>query len=176
MRSRLLHVDESPEGQIAYYIASPDNATQRYLYAVALGGADLKRVTPDDMPGWHDYRISPNGKWAIHTLLAYRSASHDGTREPAGTRDHSRTGRQQAPRGKAGQARYGVSRVLSGRDRRGASSSTATASSRPNSTRRRSTRCWSTSTANRPAKPSPIVGAVPATFGTRCSPSRVISS
>ncbi len=64
---RLLHVDESPEGQIAYYIASPENAAQRYLYAVALGGADLKRVTPDDKPGWHDYRISPNGKWAIHT-------------------------------------------------------------------------------------------------------------
>lgn len=64
---RLLHIDESPEGQVAYYIASPDNAPQRYLYAVALGGADLKRITPDDMPGWHDYRISPNGKWAIHT-------------------------------------------------------------------------------------------------------------
>ena len=64
---RLLHLDESKEGQIAYYIASPDNAAQRYLYAVALGGADLGRVTPTGQPGWHDYQISPNGKWAIHT-------------------------------------------------------------------------------------------------------------
>lgn len=64
---QLLHLDESKEGQIAYYIASPDNATQRYLYAVGLGGADLGRVTPDAQPGWHDYQISPNGKWALHT-------------------------------------------------------------------------------------------------------------
>ena len=64
---QLLKLDESQEGQIAYYIASPDNPTQRYLYAIALGGADLGRVTPDDQPGWHDYQVSPNGKWAIHT-------------------------------------------------------------------------------------------------------------
>ena len=63
---RLLHVDELPESQLLYYIASPQNATQRYLFAVALTGADLKRVTPEDQPGWHDYNISPNGKWAIH--------------------------------------------------------------------------------------------------------------
>lgn len=63
----LLHLDESKECRIAYYTASPGNAAQRYLYAVALSGANLKRVTPDDQPGWHDYRISPNGKWAIHT-------------------------------------------------------------------------------------------------------------
>ena len=64
---RLLHADESAECRLAYYIASPENATQRYLYAVALAGADLKRLTPDDQLGWHDYSISPNGKWAIHT-------------------------------------------------------------------------------------------------------------
>ncbi len=64
---QLLHLDESKEGQLAYYTASPDNATERYLYAVGLAGADLKRVTPDDRPGWHDYNISRNGKWAIHT-------------------------------------------------------------------------------------------------------------
>ena len=64
---RLLHVDEEPEGQLLYYIASPENAAQRYLYAVALTGADLNRITPEDQSGWHDYSISPNGKWAIHT-------------------------------------------------------------------------------------------------------------
>jgi dipeptidyl-peptidase-4 len=64
---QLLHIDESPECRIAYYTASPDNATQRYLYAVALTGANLKRLTPANQPGWHNYSISPNGKWAIHT-------------------------------------------------------------------------------------------------------------
>ncbi|NLS92538.1 MAG: S9 family peptidase [Planctomycetaceae bacterium] len=63
----LLRIDQSPEVRLAYYIASPANATQRYLYAVALTGANLKRLTPEDQPGWHDYSISPNGKWAIHT-------------------------------------------------------------------------------------------------------------
>lgn len=63
----LLHIDQSPEVRLAYYIASPANATQRYLYAVALTGANLKRLTPEDQAGWHDYSISPNGKWAIHT-------------------------------------------------------------------------------------------------------------
>ncbi len=63
----LLCLDESEEGQLVYYTASPENATQRYLYAAALSGADLRRVTPADRPGWHEYRISPSGSWAIHT-------------------------------------------------------------------------------------------------------------
>ena len=64
----LLAVDESNNRRLAYYMASPDNATRRYLYAAGLGGEDARRLTPDDQPGWHAYDISPNGKWAIHTL------------------------------------------------------------------------------------------------------------
>jgi dipeptidyl-peptidase 4 len=47
--------------------ASPENATQRYLYRVNLDGAGkAERVSPADAPGTHEYHISPNGQWALH--------------------------------------------------------------------------------------------------------------
>jgi len=52
----------------AYFIASPDDPTRRYLYRVRLDGSGLERLTPKDAPGWHEYKIAPNGKWAIHTV------------------------------------------------------------------------------------------------------------
>jgi len=52
-----------------YYIASPDNATQRYLFQARLNGKGTpKRLTPLDEPGIHNYQISPDSKWAIHTF------------------------------------------------------------------------------------------------------------
>ena len=55
-----------------YYIASPDNATQRYLYRVRLDGADVpERVTPPDQPGTHSYNFSPDGRWAFHTYSTF---------------------------------------------------------------------------------------------------------
>ena len=63
-------VDE-PGGWL-YYIASPDNATQRYLYRVRLsGGGRPERVTPADAPGTHSYLISPDARWAIHTASRF---------------------------------------------------------------------------------------------------------
>ena len=57
-----------------YYIASPTNATQRYLYRVRLDGqGSPERVTPADEPGTHSYDISPDGHWAFHT---YSTADH----------------------------------------------------------------------------------------------------
>ncbi|MGC9197751.1 MAG: S9 family peptidase [Acidobacteriaceae bacterium] len=51
-----------------YYIASPTNATQRYLYRVRLDGTGSPvRVTPSAEPGTHSYDISPDGRWAFHT-------------------------------------------------------------------------------------------------------------
>ena len=51
-----------------YFYASPDNATQKYLYRVPLDGSgDLVRITPDDQPGTHGYDFSPDAKWAFHT-------------------------------------------------------------------------------------------------------------
>ena len=52
-----------------YYIASPDSASQRYLYRSRLDGAgEPQRVTPPGPAGSHSYQISPNFEWAIHTF------------------------------------------------------------------------------------------------------------
>lgn len=63
----LLHIDEN-SGYV-YFYASPDNATQKYLYRTKLDGkGGLERITPADQPGVHSYEISPNGKFARHSF------------------------------------------------------------------------------------------------------------
>jgi dipeptidyl-peptidase 4 len=55
-----------------YYLASPDNATQRYLYRVRLdGGGRPERVTPAGAPGTHSYFVSPDARWAIHSVSRF---------------------------------------------------------------------------------------------------------
>ncbi len=49
-----------------YFTASPDNATQKYLYVVGLDGKGMRRVSPKDQPGTHDYDLSPDGRFAVH--------------------------------------------------------------------------------------------------------------
>ncbi len=52
----------------AYYIASPHNAAQRYLYRSRLDGTgEEERVTPANLAGTHSYQFSPDFNWAIHT-------------------------------------------------------------------------------------------------------------
>ncbi|MCL6100006.1 MAG: S9 family peptidase [Bacteroidetes bacterium] len=52
-----------------YYIASPDNATQRYLFRVSLDGkGKIERISPADEVGTHSYQISDSGNYAIHTF------------------------------------------------------------------------------------------------------------
>ncbi len=53
-----------------YFTASPDNATQKYLFRVKLNGSSKtpERLTPADLPGTHNYEISPNGKIALHNF------------------------------------------------------------------------------------------------------------
>ncbi len=52
---------------LIYFMASPDNATQAYLYKINLNGSgNAERVTPKEQPGTHNYDISPNGKIALH--------------------------------------------------------------------------------------------------------------
>ena len=58
-----------PQETWAYYIASPQNASQRYLYRSRLDGTgEAERVTPANLAGTHEYQISPDFKWAIHTF------------------------------------------------------------------------------------------------------------
>jgi dipeptidyl-peptidase-4 len=61
---RLLRAD-AENGRL-YFLASPNNATQKYLYQSDLD-ANMRRLTPENQPGVHSYNVSPDGKWAIHS-------------------------------------------------------------------------------------------------------------
>lgn len=51
-----------------YYTASPENATQRYLYRTQLSGnGNPERLSPAAQSGSHFYSIAPNTAWAIHS-------------------------------------------------------------------------------------------------------------
>ena len=54
-----------------YYIASPDNPTQRYLYRSPLKGGNPERLTPEGQVGYHSYNIAPGAKWAFHTYSSF---------------------------------------------------------------------------------------------------------
>lgn len=56
-----------------YFMASPDNPTQRYLYRTRLDGTKVERVTPAKQPGTHTYNISPDANWAVHTYSTFDS-------------------------------------------------------------------------------------------------------
>lgn len=59
------HLDE--KANTIYFIASPTNATQKYLYKTKLDGkGKLELVSPATQQGTHEYSISPNGKYAEH--------------------------------------------------------------------------------------------------------------
>lgn len=58
-----------PAGGYVYYIASPDNFTQRYLYRSRLDGSgEAERVSPAHMAGQHSYQIAADAKYAIHSF------------------------------------------------------------------------------------------------------------
>ena len=47
---------------LVYFIASPENYTQRYLYSANLfGKGEVKRLSPENQPGQHRYNMSPTG-------------------------------------------------------------------------------------------------------------------
>jgi dipeptidyl-peptidase 4 len=63
-------IDE--KGKAVYFSASPQKATQKYLYSVPLGGKGVfKMVSPAKMEGRHSYTISPNGKYAFQRFSNY---------------------------------------------------------------------------------------------------------
>ena len=52
---------------LVYFTASPDNATQKYLYKTKLDGSgNAERLSPSDLEGTHSYDVSPNGIFASH--------------------------------------------------------------------------------------------------------------
>ncbi|HET7116051.1 MAG TPA: DPP IV N-terminal domain-containing protein, partial [Hanamia sp.] len=57
-----------------YFMASPDNATQLYLYRVKLNGnGTLDSLSPSNLIGTHDYNISPGAKYALHLFSNYKT-------------------------------------------------------------------------------------------------------
>jgi dipeptidyl-peptidase-4 len=62
-------VDE--KAGILYVMASPGDAARNYLYRVPLKGGAATRVSPADQPGTHRYDISPDGRWALHTVSRF---------------------------------------------------------------------------------------------------------
>ncbi|HLY61138.1 MAG TPA: S9 family peptidase [Terriglobia bacterium] len=69
----VIHIEAvDPAGQWMYYIASPDNAAQRYLYRARLDGTGApERLSPGSAPGVHSYQMSPDCDWAIHTYSSF---------------------------------------------------------------------------------------------------------
>lgn len=50
-----------------YFLASPQDATSRYLFRQAFQSDQVVRLTPEDQTGWHEYSFAANGKTAVHT-------------------------------------------------------------------------------------------------------------
>ena len=60
------------EGYV-YFYASPDNATQKYLFRTKLdGSAQPERITPKTQPGTHQYDISPVADIAYHSFSNHK--------------------------------------------------------------------------------------------------------
>ena len=55
-----------------YYIASPGNATERYLYRTRLDGTGRpERVSPAGEAAIHSYQMAPGCAWAFHTTMTF---------------------------------------------------------------------------------------------------------
>lgn len=65
-------ISSDDNGEWFYFIASPQEATRKYLYRSRVDGSGSpQRLTPPDQPGTHAYDIAPNGKWAFHTASTF---------------------------------------------------------------------------------------------------------
>jgi dipeptidyl-peptidase-4 len=71
--TQLVSVDEK-NGWL-YFIASPENVSQRYLQRSRLDGSgDMEQVTPSKFNGTNGYQISSDSTWAIHTYSSFLTA------------------------------------------------------------------------------------------------------
>ena len=66
----IARIDE--KGGFLYFMASPSNATQAYLYRTRLDGKGKPELlSPASQPGTHEYEISPDAKYAYHEFSNY---------------------------------------------------------------------------------------------------------
>jgi dipeptidyl-peptidase-4 len=61
-----------PNGKWIYFLASAGDATQRMLYRASVDrpGPPVP-LTPSSQPGWHQYDISPDNQWALHSYSRF---------------------------------------------------------------------------------------------------------
>lgn len=70
----LKHIN--PKDGYVYYMASPDNATQKYLYRSKLSGKGKNQLlSPESLKGSHDYSFSSNGSYAEHSFSNHYTPS-----------------------------------------------------------------------------------------------------
>jgi dipeptidyl-peptidase 4 len=68
--TKLVSVDEK-NGWL-YFIASPNNMSQRYLQRTRLDGSgNMEQVTPAEFAGNNEYEVSADSSWAIHTYSSF---------------------------------------------------------------------------------------------------------
>lgn len=69
---RIIKVDE--KGGWLYYIASPEDPAQRYLYRMRLNGKGKpRRLSPANQPGTHRYQVSEDARWAFHWYSTFET-------------------------------------------------------------------------------------------------------
>jgi dipeptidyl-peptidase 4 len=66
---QILGIDEPK--QWIYFYASPDNASQKYLYRVSFDGSGLRRLSPADQAGTYQYILSPDRQRALVTFSRF---------------------------------------------------------------------------------------------------------
>lgn len=67
---KINEIDE--KNNYVYFEASPQNATQKYLYRTTLDGkGNAERISPASQEGTHDYDVSPQAKFALHSFSNY---------------------------------------------------------------------------------------------------------
>ncbi len=77
-------IDE--KGGYVYFMASPDNGTQKYLYRITIDGkGTAERLSPANQQGMHSYDVSPNARYAVHGFSNYYTP---GTSEMITLQDH----------------------------------------------------------------------------------------
>ena len=64
----------NPKSGYVYFTASPQNATQQYLYRTKLNGkGSIELLNSSGLTGFHDYDVSPTGRYSYHTFTNHNT-------------------------------------------------------------------------------------------------------
>ncbi len=70
--SHIEYIDD--KNNYVYFMASPDNATQLYLYRTKIDGkGKLELISQPDLKGTHSYNISPGARYAFHSFSNHKT-------------------------------------------------------------------------------------------------------